>query len=229
MCQFGFMQHPQYIIHVFWLHQFTQRSAMSFTTACTRTDTLDLITNLGYAFSLGCNDNSRLAQNSMKMKLILAMLTAMPLLGLSQSITPQVVSSAGGEFFSDEAGLTWTLGESVSTTLLSDEHMITQGFHQTWLTVTAIIDRSAPAALQVSVYPNPTAHMLHIRMNGDHAEMDMVLSDLNGKELIRQRIQMVGGTSSIDLTGLAMSTYLLNVSTIDAKHQKTFRIVKTAQ
>lgn len=163
------------------------------------------------------------------MKLILAMMTVIPFVGLSQSITPQVVSSAGGEFFSDEAGLTWTLGESVSTTLMSDEHMITQGFQQTWLLITEVVDRTAFATMQVTVYPNPTAHMLHIRMDGQYPEMEALLSDMNGKEIKRQRLQVEYRTTSMDLSGLAMSTYLLRVSSLDEKLQKTFRIIKTAQ
>lgn len=152
-----------------------------------------------------------------------------PLLSTSQSVTPQVVSTAGTEFYSSDVHLTWTLGESFSTTLKSESLMITQGFHQTWLLVTSMDDVEVSESVEISVYPNPTAQILHIKWAGFQADVEALLVDVNGKVLHSQRLRWEGGTSSIDMTGLATATYFLRLSAMTERLDRTFRIVKISQ
>ncbi|MCB0683669.1 MAG: hypothetical protein KDC32_22625, partial [Saprospiraceae bacterium] len=73
----------------------------------------------------------------------------------SQSLAPEVIASAGEHFATANAQLSWTVGEPVIETYTGSTAQLTQGFHQTNLTVVAVNDPTA--AFQVSVFPNPTA------------------------------------------------------------------------
>ncbi|MFC2176342.1 hypothetical protein ACFLR1_05175, partial [Bacteroidota bacterium] len=70
---------------------------------------------------------------AMKFLTTLAVMLA-PVVGMSQSISPEVIASAGGHFDNGTTQLSWTLGEVAIDTYDNGTNIITQGFHQTQLT-----------------------------------------------------------------------------------------------
>jgi len=62
--------------------------------------------------------------------------------------------TAGEHFATAGAQLSWTLGEAVIETYTGDKSQLTQGFHQTQLTVVAL--NESVTVFPVLVYPNPT-------------------------------------------------------------------------
>ena len=85
----------------------------------------------------------------------------------AQSISPEVVATSGEHFQNGTSQLSWTLGEVMIDTYSAGGTIVTQGFHQTQLTVTSI-DESNPFSLNVNVFPNPTSQFLNIGVEGEH-------------------------------------------------------------
>jgi len=50
----------------------------------------------------------------------------------SQSVTPDVIASSGGNYNGSGANLSWTVGELVTETYSAGNTTLTQGFQQTW-------------------------------------------------------------------------------------------------
>jgi len=76
----------------------------------------------------------------------------------------EVVSSAGETQTIPGIEISWTIGEPVIETVSSGSSVLTQGFHQTKLTVTTI-DELLFSDLELKVYPNPTSEFVIISSN----------------------------------------------------------------
>ena len=65
-------------------------------------------------------------------------------------------------------------------------------------------------ALSSVAYPNPTANMLTLNVNDfNEGNMEYVLFDLQGRELLRQKIKQA--TAQIQMQHLSASIYLLEI------------------
>jgi len=79
-------------------------------------------------------------------------------------------------------------------------------------------------ALSSVAYPNPTANMLTLNVNDfNEGNMEYVLFDLQGRELLRQKIKQA--TTQIQMQHLSASIYLLEIIN-ENKLVKTFKIIK---
>lgn len=80
----------------------------------------------------------------------------------SQSLERQVVASGGA--IGEEGGITlsWTVGEAVAGYLPGGAVSLSQGFQQGELLLNPTDVEEVFARLQVKVYPNPTAAILHL-------------------------------------------------------------------
>jgi len=74
----------------------------------------------------------------MKKLLIFNAYFLMSLAMYGQSQPQQVIASSGGSGSSGDVSMGWTLGETVIATFSTGSAILTQGFHQPGLTVTAI-------------------------------------------------------------------------------------------
>ena len=143
----------------------------------------------------------------------------------SQSLSPEVIATAGDHFSTSSAQLSWTLGEPVSETFYGEgTTILTQGFHQTTLMITALADFSAD--FKVSVYPNPTAEWLNVEAPDAPAAFGLELFDVTGKPLQFLPAEPQSERRTVDLSGLTPGMYLLRLRTEDRKTIKTFKIFK---
>lgn len=143
----------------------------------------------------------------------------------SQSLSPEVIATAGDHFSTASAQLSWTLGEPVSETFYGEgTTILTQGFHQTNLMITALADFSAD--FKVSVYPNPTAEWLNVEAPDAPAAFGLELFDVTGKPLQFLPAEPQSERRTVDLSGLTPGMYLLRLRTEDRKTIKTFKIFK---
>lgn len=138
----------------------------------------------------------------------------------AQSITPEVIATAGDHYIGSMAGISWTMGEVVIETVTGSNAIITQGFHQPDISGVGV-EELANGSWQFSVYPNPSRGAFII-------EGDVSLSfRIKVYDIIGQVIwkgQMIGGRRVIDLTGTANGMYFLNVN--NEKFNTTYKIQK---
>jgi hypothetical protein len=143
----------------------------------------------------------------------------------------EVVSTAGDFVRNANFGnLHWTLGEPVVETFNSPNMRLTQGFHQVYYRVLSAesteypsvqLENQAPA-VQVRLYPNPTAQ--HLTVETDYkSDFNIIVRDLNGKILLQQ----IGNSAKteLNLDALPAGMYLVTINSKE-KQVQTFKIQK---
>jgi len=135
----------------------------------------------------------------------------------------EVISSGGKTETTVGYEVSWTIGEPVIKTISSGTNILTQGFHQSKLIVTAITEILFPE-LNVKVFPNPTQDYVIIQFNKLTQNPGFSLFDLSGKLLQSQLIS--ASETHFNLSEYANGTYLLKLNQDLQQPLQTFKIVK---
>lgn len=145
----------------------------------------------------------------------------------AQSVTPDVITTAG-DYYSNAAGsISWTLGEPMGETYSVTNNILTQGFQQPWDFGT---DVSGPSPVQADVYPNPTSDVVNLQFAGN-ASGQYVIEVFNtlGQQL--SATQFAAGPSartSVSLADFSNGIYFITVRKTDGTETSTFKINKTS-
>lgn len=135
----------------------------------------------------------------------------------------QVISSSGNALKNSAGSLSFTLGELVIDTKNAGATTITQGFHQTKLTITAI-NVLREQKISISAFPNPTNDFVNLKIEkGEIRDIGFTLFDLHGKVLSNQKIESTN--TEVSFSGYNSGNYLLKVIQ-KGKEIQTFKIVK---
>lgn len=145
------------------------------------------------------------------------------LYAMSYSLCQEVIATSGEFNESNDGSVSWTIGEMATQTLENNDVIVTQGFHQTNLTIT-VIKELKKLDVQITAYPNPVTNMVKIKIESKMSDkLSYTLVDANGKLLIRQLIN--SNETEIPFIYYAPSVYFLKV--YDSKREiKTFKIIK---
>lgn len=146
------------------------------------------------------------------------------LLLLSNYVCAQeVISSSGSSFENSTNQLSWTLGEPVIETFSDAKSVITQGFQQSKLTITAI-DQISENEFKMKVYPNPVSSALTIEVS-EVEKINLSLFDLNGKLLFQKELKKI--VETVDMLNFIPGSYFLTVCSGNGKHLQTFKVIKS--
>jgi len=162
-----------------------------------------------------------------KLEIITCVLLSGSLSASAQSISPEVIASAGQHFENGSSQLSWTLGEIAIETYAASGNIITQGFHQTQLTVTTVEETSSPS-IDVSVFPNPTSQLLNIRVSENHPSLLISLFDMHGKLIMDAKMGSSEKQVQLNVSQLAMANYILRIKDQNGSCHSTHKINKTA-
>ena len=147
---------------------------------------------------------------------------AMTSLAISQTASPELVSSAGDSFNNTSYQLDWSIGECITATHSAGDYVFTQGFHQNSYVVTSVEDLRAD--IQMSVYPNPTTDFITIDLLSSAGHSNVItVTDLNGKVL--QQAEVTNETEQLNFSDYANGVYFLSV-TENNQLIKSFKIIK---
>lgn len=146
--------------------------------------------------------------------LYLAILIGIPL------AAQQVVSAGGQEHVHLGRSLTFTLGEPVHTTAVGTSAVLTQGFNQPWAEINTGVDD--PMDDPISVYPNPTRHVLYVDHKAHREGERYALFNAAGALLLEGALN--GQITTLDMERFASGGYLLNLHGPDKKTLRTFKI-----
>ncbi len=123
----------------------------------------------------------------------------------AQSITPQVLASAGASMRAGNVFVEWTLGEMATETYRTANLVITQGFHQPNLV--RVSSQDAHLA-NISVYPNPTADVAII-YNPEGKSVEVQLLNMSGQAIYMRQFNHIN--HPIDLHNLPAGPYILQL------------------
>lgn len=141
----------------------------------------------------------------------------------SQTVDIDVFATSGADGSSATHQLSWTIGEPIIETLSGTSNIVTQGFHQTNLIVTDIIEESA-LNLELMIFPNPVVNQLNLNIqNPENLPLNFVLYDELGRVLSQDRIY--SNQSAISMENLSRANYLLAIYSGD-KRVKVFKVIK---
>jgi hypothetical protein len=137
----------------------------------------------------------------------------------------EVISAAGMSAENGGYQLSWTVGEPVIKTVTNGTSTLTQGFHQSKLTITAI-DQLAIGELELNVYPNPFSEELTIEMvkNEQSMGIKLVVYDITGKQLLQSEIGHQ--IEKIAMQSYPSGNYLLRFFSEKMVPIQTFKVVK---
>jgi hypothetical protein len=138
-------------------------------------------------------------------------------------IAQEVISSSGSSFENSSARLSWTLGEPVIETFTAGQSVLTQGFQQSKLTVTAI-NQISDNSIRIKVYPNPVTSQLTVEA-GENEKYNFSLIDLNGKVLVKREVKEI--VETVDMQIFTPGSYFLTVFSSNGKQFQTFKVIKS--
>lgn len=145
----------------------------------------------------------------------------------AQEIHPHILSSAGNLNQSTTMSIEWTLGELSITTISGPSTMITQGFHQPRLVVTAIYETIENFG-KLNVYPNPTSDQVTLNMEFDKKiAVQVDLTDSQGRKIIKRLYFGQNVNDIVSLRDLPNGTYFVSFSFDNNYFKKSFKILKT--
>lgn len=141
---------------------------------------------------------------------------------VAQSLSPEVISSSGNSFTNGFNQLDWTLGEPATSTLVNNTNMLTQGFHQNELMITAVDNYDVSYA--ATVFPNPTVDRVQIQFATANENNTIELYTSEGKLLLTQSSNF-NTLAQIDMSNYNSGTYVLKLKNNNTRG-KTYQIVK---
>ncbi|MFZ2898278.1 MAG: T9SS type A sorting domain-containing protein [Saprospiraceae bacterium] len=145
--------------------------------------------------------------------------------GNAQSLSPEVIATAGAHFANSTVQISWTIGEPVTETFSGlNVNQLTQGFHQTRLLIVAV-DHPVEA-FPVNVFPNPTAGLIRIEAPETAGSLQIQLSDATGRVLAQQFALPQRLCHSLDLSGYPAGIFYLQIRAKDHNAIQTFMILK---
>lgn len=142
-------------------------------------------------------------------------------LGILTVSSQEVIASQGNSYSNASASIDFTIGEAVIATLSNTGNTLTQGFHQTNLTVLAIEDFDIN--YQARVFPNPTQDLLQVEIQNFEG-LNFKMYDIQGRQLSKEKLNSINTT--INTTPYAKGLYLLVILNENNQLLKTYRIIK---
>lgn len=144
----------------------------------------------------------------------------------AQSISPDVIATAG-EFYSNASGsISWTLGEPMGETYTSANNILTQGFQQPWDFGTGL--PGAPLPVDADVFPNPTADAVSLQFDNTSTGLYVieVYNALGQQMSSAQFTATPSARATVSLAEYSNGIYFITVRKVDGTESSTFKITK---
>ena len=142
-------------------------------------------------------------------------------MGYSQSISKQVIGSAGKTQSNANLKVSYTVGEPVVGLMTAGGNQLGNGYYPA-LNLQALSVEDNVLDVQLKVYPNPTSQLLYV----SHPELNsfgITIVDLNGKQLYSGTIN---NEEPLDVSGFTQGMYLVTVENAIANKKNTYKIIK---
>lgn len=164
-----------------------------------------------------------------KMKTFKALLVLLSALMISpingQNTEQMLISSAGETLVNANVNINFSVGEISVETTTGSNVILTQGFHQTTLSVTEVLEVGSED--KIEVYPNPAQEYLNIKFSSDYGNLGYArIYTLIGNMVFEERILPGETIKHIDLREVQTGQYLLVISSENDDILNSYRIVK---
>ena len=156
-----------------------------------------------------------------KLKWIALLLLSFAIIGLQAQ---KAIPASGGKATGIGGSISYTVGQVGYTTNSGSNEYLSQGVQQPYeISVVTGIKEAEGIRLEYSVYPNPTADFLTLKISNFKADnFYYQLWDVNGKLLETNRIE--SEETQITMKNYNRATYFLKI-TSDNKEVKVFKLL----
>jgi hypothetical protein len=154
----------------------------------------------------------------MKKQILLIASVCCSLASQAQSLSPQVVASAGNYVSSAAGSLSYTIGEPVVTTVSGGSNILTQGFQQPNDIVSGLLDIEREAFGSFSLYPIPATDKLWFGYEfPEEGKVEIAMYDALGQKLeftLSESYESGKIVHSFDCSNYAAGNYVLTATFI---------------
>lgn len=160
----------------------------------------------------------------MSIKYILLFFVCLVLLQVNATAQETVPVSGGSVTGTGGSGY-YSVGQMVFSDIVGKNGNILQGIQQPYeIIIEKHVDPSFQISLNCSVYPNPTADFVILKIDNDkYNQLSYEVIDINGKILAQNNIEK--RETKIDFKEYILASYLLKVKHFN-KEVVTYKIVK---
>ena len=151
----------------------------------------------------------------------LALFLLVTTIGYSQTISKQVIGTAGKTQSNSNLKVSWTAGEPVVGLMTAGGNQLGNGYYPA-LDIQALSVEDDVLDVQLRVYPNPTSQSLYV----SHPELtSFVISivDLNGKQLYSGTINK---EEPLDVSNYTQGMYMVTIENTTTNKKNTYKIIK---
>jgi hypothetical protein len=143
----------------------------------------------------------------------------------SQITKPDIMTTSGDYYKSTNTSLSWTIGECVNETFVSQYNMLSQGFQQGGYVLSPVTEISS-GTFKIMAFPNPVNDCLFIVIENQSkgCTYSLKLFDMKGKVLVYKNEN--SDNTSLDLGQYANGVYFLNIVDSKTKIPQIFKILK---
>jgi len=158
--------------------------------------------------------------------LVLALL--LPLFSFSQITKEREVTATAGDYaITPSYQISWTVGDVAVNTIQTGNLIVTEGFQQNDINITAISEIEFSG--EISLFPNPVNDMLNFEVRSEE-DMDLIgeLFDATGKKVLEiPRFSVYSAyQGQLDFSNLPAGNWFLKFHSKVDDSEKTFKIVK---
>jgi hypothetical protein len=141
----------------------------------------------------------------------------------AQTVSLELVSSVGDIFKITSYQLDWSIGELQTETYAQTGQILTQGFHQSNYTVTAL-EQLNGLQFEISAFPNPTMDLINLKIGISKIDgLQYIIADISGN--IFQKENITSSNQQIDFSNYSNGVYFITVLQ-NRKSCKSFKIIK---
>lgn len=137
----------------------------------------------------------------------------------------QIVSPNGGLLVGSNYDLSWTIGESITSSLEGNNYALLQGFNQPSIVITNVFTHKS-LTYTFKAYPNPVEHSLTIENTDFNQACEAVLFNSSGSVVIHQKFPSGLYKHFLELESVPQGVYFLNIISLQGLKLQSFKIVK---
>lgn len=156
-------------------------------------------------------------------KLLLLPVLLLLAIGHSQSISKQIIGTAGGTLENNDNKLSYTAGEVVVGAMTDEDgaYQLGNGYYPS-LNLSVLNTEIPELQLQVKVFPNPTTEVIYITHPSEQF-FQVSITDINGKQILQKAHNK---EQPLSVQALTTGTYFIALTTKDFKQTNTYKIIK---
>lgn len=139
----------------------------------------------------------------------------------SQTISKQVIGTAGKTQMNSNLKISWTAGEPVVGLMTAGGNQLGNGYYPA-MDIQALSIDDVSLNVEIMLYPNPTSQSLYF----SHPELNsfgIQIVDLNGKQVYSGTIQK---EVPLDVSSYTQGMYLVTIEDTTNHKKNTYKIIK---